>query len=298
MQIVDAHQHFWDLQRNHVPWLSDPEPIAFRYGDYSMLRRNYLPPDYRKDANGYEVLGTVYIETEFDPTDPLGETAWVAEIKDRHGIPNVVVAQAWLDRGDRDEVLAAHGLNPLVRGIRHKPAAAAQPGLVERGASGSMDDPEWRHGFGLLAAQGLSFDLQTPWWHLDAAADLAADYPDTQIILNHAGLPADRSAEGLAAWRTALDALSERPNVALKISGIGIANEPWTVETNRRVVLEAIEAFSPERVMFGSNFPVDSLVASFGTIFDGFDQITRVFTDSERAAMFRDNACRIYRMEV
>ena len=66
-----------------------------------------------------------------------------------------------------------------------------------------------------FSPSALSYDLQTPWWHLDAALDLARDFPETQIILNHTGLPADRSQDGLAAWRKAMGALADPPNVAL-----------------------------------------------------------------------------------
>jgi predicted TIM-barrel fold metal-dependent hydrolase len=297
MQIIDAHHHFWDLDRNYLPWLKDEPPIRFRYGDYSALKRNYLPEDYRRDTGRYEVVGSVYIETEFDPEDPLGEMSWLGELRSAHGLPTVAVAQAWLDRPDAPEVLAAHGATSFVRGIRHKPAAVAHPDQASRGAAGSMDDPRWRDGFALLEGNGLSFDLQTPWWHLDAAADLARDFPGTEIILNHTGLPSDRSEAGLAAWRAAIGKLADRPNVAIKVSGLGIPHRPWTVEDNRPVVLAAIESFGVDRVMFASNFPVDSLVADFETIFDGFDAITRGFDDQARSAMFRDNACRIYRMD-
>jgi predicted TIM-barrel fold metal-dependent hydrolase len=297
MQIVDAHQHFWDLARNYHPWLCDARPIPFRYGDYAALRRPYLPGDYRADAGRYEVVGSVYVEAEFDPQAPLAEVEWVAGLSRTQGLPTVIVAQAWLDREDREEVLAAHGAHPLVRGIRHKPAAAPAPDLARRGAPGSMDDPAWRDGYALLAGHGLSFDLQTPWWHLDAAADLARDFPDTQIVINHTGLPAVRAPAALDLWAEALRRVAAWPNVALKISGLGIAGQPWRAEDNREIVLTAIQAFTPARVMFASNFPVDSLVAGFETIFDGFDAITSGFAATDRAAMFRENARRIYRME-
>lgn len=297
MQIIDAHQHFWDLDRNYLPWLRDEPPIPFRYGDYSSLKRNYLPGDYRRDAGRFEVVGSVFIETEWDPRDPIGETRWVEELAQRESLPSVMVAQAWLDRPDVEDVLSAYGGNPLVRGIRHKPKAVKATDRIEIGAPGSMGDPLWRRGYALLRRNGLSFDLQTPWWHLKEARALADEFADTTIILNHTGLPADRSSAALAGWREALKMLAGASNAFIKISGIGIAGRPWTIEDNKPVVLDAISIFGPERVMFASNFPVDSLVATFETIFSGFDEITRGFPEAERAAMFRDNARRIYRFE-
>jgi predicted TIM-barrel fold metal-dependent hydrolase len=295
MRIVDPHQHFWDLEANYLPWLAD-RPVAFRYGDYDALKRNYLPDDYRADATGFEIVGTVFVETEWDPTDPLGEIAWVEALRERTGLPTVMVAQAGLDREDVEEVLAAEATVPFVRGIRHKPRAAPRPEAVEAGAPGSMGDPAWRRGYALLAPNGLSFDLQTPWWHLREALDLAEAFPDTTIILNHTGLPADRSDEGLRGWREAIQWFARAPNVAAKISGLGVRGEPWTADANRSIVLDMIEAFGVERCMFASNFPVDSLVASFETIFGGFLAITGDLTDEERRALFHDNAIRTYRM--
>jgi predicted TIM-barrel fold metal-dependent hydrolase len=294
--IVDAHQHFWDLERNYVPWLCDKTPIPFRYGDYSAIRRNYMPADYRHDTRGFNVVGSVFVETEWDPRTPVAETRWVHELAEREGLPTVMVAQARLDRPDVEEVLAAHCDHPRVRGIRHKPAAASSPDKVIPGAPGSMGDPAWRRGFALLATHGLSFDLQTPWWHFEEAAELAASHPETQIVINHTGLPADRSDAGLAGWRRAMERVAAQPNVAVKISGIGVPGQPWSVETNRRVVLDTIEVFGVERCMFASNFPVDSLVASFAIIFSGFSTITEEFTQQERRRLFHDNAVHFYRM--
>jgi predicted TIM-barrel fold metal-dependent hydrolase len=295
MQIVDAHHHFWDLDRNYLPWLRDEPPIKFRYGDYSALKRNYLPADYRRDSAGFEIVGSVFVETEWDPKDPLGEVAWVERVRAESGLPTVMVAQAWLDRADAPEVLTAHGRSSIVRGIRHKPRAAASPDQVDVGAPGSMAHPAFRAGYALLAPNRLSYDLQTPWWHLPEARALADDFPETQIILNHTGLPADRSPEGIAGWSKAMRTLAGAPNAALKISGLGQAGKPWSAEANRAIVLEAIDIFGPDRVMFASNFPVDSLVGSFATIFSGFLDITSGFTQDERDAMFRDNARRLYR---
>lgn len=93
--------------------------------------------------------------------------------------------QAWLDRPDLDAVLKVYAGLPIVRSVRHKPRANAAPG----GPAGGMMDPAYRDGFRRLADHGLIFDLQTPWWHLHEAIDMAAIAPDTPIVLNHAGCP-------------------------------------------------------------------------------------------------------------
>jgi predicted TIM-barrel fold metal-dependent hydrolase len=296
LSIIDPHQHFWDLGRNYLPWLRDDPPIPFRYGDYRPIRRNYLPEDYRRDCGPYRVVKTVFVETEWDPGDPMGEVRWVHELAAREGLPNAMVAQAWLDRTDAAELLAAQAQFPLVRGIRHKPRAAPAPDRVERGAAGSMGDPAWRRGFKELARNGMSFDLQTPWWHLAEAVELAAAVPEVPIILNHTGLPADRSAEGLAGWRSGMAQLAGVPQAAVKISGLGVPGQPWTADLQRRVVLDTIDLFGVERCMFASNFPVDSLIADLPTIWGGFLAITEDFPASDRAKLFHDNAQRIYRL--
>ena len=294
--IIDAHQHFVDLGLGNNPWVCDEPPIPFRYGDYRAIRRSYLPPDYIRDSSGFNVVGSVFVEMEWNPADPIGETRWLQGVIDAHGLPSVIVAQAWLDRRDVAEVLAAQAAFPQVRGIRHKPRALATPVDANPGARGSMGDPRWREGYALLEQHGLSFDLQTPWWHLREAAELARDFPAVQMILNHTGLPADRSDEGLDAWRAAMALLSEQPNVAVKISGLGVAGEAWTVASNRRIVLDSIDIFGIERCMFASNFPVDSLVADFDTIYAGFMRIVEHFPLSDQRKLFCDNARRIYRI--
>jgi predicted TIM-barrel fold metal-dependent hydrolase len=296
-EIVDPHQHFWDLERNYYPWLCDPEPIPFRYGDYSALKRTYMPPDYRSDAGRrYRVVKTVHVEAEWDRADPVAETVWLESVAAKHGLPSACVAHAALDGEGVAEILALQAARPMVRGIRHKPHAAASPEDARRGAAGSMDDPKWRSGYALFERHGLSFDLQTPWWHLDAAAELARDFPRTQIVVNHTGLPADRSAEGLAGWRRGLEIAAAQPNVALKISGLGRRGLPWTVEANGPVIRDAIAIFGAERCMFASNYPVDKLAGPFETIFDGFRAAVTDRTEADQRKLFHDNAVRIYRL--
>ena len=296
LPIVDAHQHFWDLEKNYYPWLCDPEPIPFRYGDYSALKRTYLPPDYRRDIGPNRVVGTVHMEAEWDRADPVAETRWLKGVAAAHGLPSALIGHAEPDRADIADVLAGHARSPLMRGIRHKPAAAARPRDAVRGARGSMDDPRWRAGYALLERHGFSYDLQTPWWHLDAAAELAADFPATTVIVNHTGLPADRSAEALAGWRAALETVAARPNVALKISGLGLPGRPWTVAANGPVIRDVIAIFGTDRCLFASNYPVDRLAGPFTTIFDGFRAAVSDLPLADQRKLFHDNAVRIYRL--
>jgi len=291
--VVDAHQHFWDPERNYYPWLNDTPRIPFRYGDYGAICRRYLPPDYRADALPWIVDKSVYVEAEWDPRDPVGETRYIAALRREHGLPTVMVAQAWLDAPDAPRILEEQAAFAFVRSVRHKPRANATP---NDGIPGGTTDAKWRAGFSILARLGLRFDLQTPWWHLAEAAQLATDYPDTTVILNHTGLPADRSAEGLAGWKRAMAVLATCPNVNVKISGLGQRGQPWTAAANGDIVYTVIDLFGAGRCMFASNFPVDSLCAPFPTIFGGFREIVRDFSMDEQRALFRDNAIRIYAM--
>ncbi|MDA0341842.1 MAG: amidohydrolase family protein [Proteobacteria bacterium] len=296
LPIIDAHHHFWDLSLAKHPWLDGRRVIKnFRYGDYAAIRKDYLLEDYRRDCAGHDVVKTVYVETEWDPSDPVGETAWVQRYHDRTGFPHAVVAPAWFDRPDISEVLAGHAGFPLIRSVRQKPKAAASPAAFAPGLAGSMADPTFREGYRHLQRHGLHYDLQTPWWHLGEAADLARDFPDTLIILNHTGLPSDRSQAGIAGWRAALEQFADQPNTAIKISGIGMPGQDWSVQSNGPLVLEVIRRFGVARCMFASNFPVDGLCASFDTIFSGFKQITDGLTLGERRRLFHDNAAAYYR---
>lgn len=295
LAIVDAHQHFWDPVANYHPWLRDEPPVPFRYGDYRAIRGRYLPPDYLADAAPIRVERTVYVETEWDPADPVGEMRYVDGLRGRYGLPSVAVAQAWLDKPDAASILAQQASFPFVRSVRHKPRANDSPSAA---APGGMTDARWRAGYAELARNGLRFDLQTPWWHLVEAARLATDFPDTPIILNHTGLPAHRSAEGIAAWKNAMATLAACPNVAVKISGLGQRGQAWTVAANRDIVLATIDLFGPSRCMFASNFPVDGLCATFATILGGFREIVRGFSRAEQQGLFCDNAVRLYAIDM
>src|ERR1041385_2125397 len=142
--IIDAHNHFWDPMANFHAWLSGPAVVRFRYGDYTPIKRRYFPADYWKDASGHDVKKTVYVETEWDPKDPLGEVRFISEVAANYGVPNAVVAQAWLDREDIEGVLAGEAAFPLVRSVRHKPGGPTSPEEVKGGQRTLMTEDKWR----------------------------------------------------------------------------------------------------------------------------------------------------------
>jgi predicted TIM-barrel fold metal-dependent hydrolase len=298
LAIVDAHHHLWQLSRGPLryPWLQDATPHPFFLGDYAPLKRDYLPPDYRRDSAGHNVIKTVHVEAECSRDQQVAETQWLTEMNARYGMPNAIVAHAWFHLGDTEEVLARHKAYPLVRGIRSKPVTSAHPDESVAGAPGTMQDPNWRAGLRLLRRFDLSWDLRVPTWHLEEAADVARTNPDVPMVLNHTGFPWDRSAAGLELWRRGMVALAACPNVCCKLSCLCLLEGAWDYEDNRRIVLEAIDLFGVERCMFASNFPVDGLRVGFDRLFRDFKRMTTGFSAAERRMLFHDNAERFYRL--
>jgi Predicted metal-dependent hydrolase of the TIM-barrel fold len=291
--IIDAHHHYWEPGLGRQPWLRPGVTIPFRYGDYEPIKRDYLPPDLDRDAAGLNLVGSVTMETEWDPSDPVGEADYLDDLLRRFGRPDASIARAFLNGPNIEAMLDALVAHPIVRGIRHKPGQSGNPAEPQPTLLG---DPAWQRGFAALGPRSLAFELQTAWWQLDEAAALFARHPEIQVVVNHAGLPADRSAEALAGWRAAIGRIARLPHVAMKISGIGLRGVPWIPQNNRPIVEGVAEAFGPDRIMFASNFPVDSLVGSYADIYNGFLDLTAGWSRAEQHAAFAGNAMRIYRL--
>ncbi|WP_129787023.1 amidohydrolase family protein [Promicromonospora panici] len=294
--VIDAHHHFWEPSLGRNPWLLPGAAIPFRYGDYASIKRDYLPPDLLADAQGFDVVGTVTMETEWDPHDPLGEIEHIQGVQERFGLPNAAIGHAALRDPGVAEVLEAMAEHDIVRGIRNKPGQADSPRDAAARPSLLMD-PAWRRGYAHLAPLGLDFELQTAWWHLDEAIDLVREFPSTPVTINHAGLPSDRSRAGIAGWAAALSRIARCEQVWIKISGIGVPGHRWTVESNREIVERTVEAFGVERVMFASNFPVDALRGSYAEIMGGFAEIAAAWSPDEQRLAFAENAVRRYRLD-
>lgn len=296
LPIVDAHHHLWDLEGDLTyPWMTSGEH-AYQ-GDNSAFRRTYLPPEYRRDTALHNVIATVHVEAECDRSQQVEETKWLTGIAAIHGMPNAIVAHAWVDTPESEEIIVRQKAFPLVRGIRTKPIISRGPTDSVRGQPRSLQDPKWRRGLALLEKHDLSWDLRVPWWHLAEAAEVAREYPQLRIALNHTGYPLDRSAEALAIWRQGMEALAACGNVHCKISGLTVLGEPWTLAANKPIIRDAISIFGVGRCMFASNIPVDGLKGSWDYIYSCFKKSVADLALDERRRLFSVNALKFYRID-
>ena len=294
--IVDAHQHFQGLSDANYPWLDPdrPEPLE---GDLSPIRRVYLPADYRRDTAGLGIVKTVHIQNGRNPHDPLDETRWLSTLAERDGMPDAIVAYADLAAPDAQSLLEAHAAFPRMRGIRQILNWHDEPRLRSAPSRDLMESAQWRAGFARLAPLGLSFDLQLYWPQMDMALALAKAFPETAIVLEHFGMVADRSKEGLAGWRSAISRLAQAPNVSVKLGGLGLGDPTWTAASVLPLLHHTLEAFGLRRVMVGTNMPVDLLFASPAKIIAAIHDVAKGLSSAERTDVLRGNAERFYRMQ-
>lgn len=287
MGYVDTHFHIWDLDANYYPWLTDRIVENHVAGDYAAIRKNYLISDFLTDIEGSRVTKGVHVQAEHDPADPVRETRWlqgVADDPDSRGFPHGIVAQGGLERPDAAERLEAHAAFANLRGIRQVLPANAR------------DHDVFRRNLSLLARHRLSFDLRIRHPEMATAAALAAERPEVQFIVTHAGYRLSQEPDYLTAWRAGMRALARNDNVAVKLSGFGFIDRNWTVDTIRTIVLETIDIFGPGRCMFASDFPVDKLARDYRAYWRAYEAVTDGFSAEERHALFTGNAERIYRV--
>ncbi|MES3153953.1 amidohydrolase family protein [Sphingomonas faeni] len=290
--FVDAHVHFWDLARHRYPWLTQPFSADGPGGSVERIAKTYLPANYRGDAARWHVAGTVHVEAGADPIDAVAETEWLQRLADG---PDGIVAFAALDDPDIGSILAAHTGHRHVRGIRHILNWHESPKLTYTPRDVTVD-PAWQRGFALLSRFDLSFDLQAYPNQFAALASTIARHPDVSVIVNHLGMPVPDDPDGRAIWSAGLRRLAEMPNVAIKISGFGFVQRPWTASVARPWILEAIDIFGTDRACVASDFPTDGLFGTFDDTLGAYATIIAPFSESERRALWGGNANRIYRL--
>ena len=295
MPIIDPHHHLWDLCRLNYPWLDEADKTTF-FGDYSALAKNYLAADYLADSARQELAASVHIQAEADPSDPVAETRWLSEVAEQSGtVPNAIVAYADFTRPDIETVLEKHCRFDRVRGIRQILNYHQDSGLSYTDEN-LLSNDSWLSKFPLLEKFKLSFDMQIYYQQMEQAAQLADAHPGIQIILNHTGMPVERDAAGLAGWRQGMTRLAQCPNVAVKISGLGMCDPRWSIDSIRPFILDTIDRFGVERCMFASNFPVDNLFSSYERLYGAYRTIISGFSATQQSRLLHDNAAGYYRI--
>ena len=297
LPINDAHHHFWDLNNNYYPFLTDKIDKNFFLGDYTKLRKNYLPSDYLLDSKDHNIIGTVHCEAEWDRNDQIGETEWLVSIAKKNKFPSGIIGHAWFHTNDAEEIIAKQSFFNKVKGIRSKPITKNSEKEKYVSYTGTMQDMKWRKGLKLLEKYNLNYDLRIPSWHLIEAIQIVRLIPNVKVIINHAGFPWDRSKTGLRKWKDSLKILSKEPNTFIKLSEFGVKGQEWDYKENKKIILELIDIFSPSRCMFASNFPVSGLKISFNNLYKNYKKIVGNFSSNEKEDLFWKTAMNVYNLK-
>ena len=275
--IVDSHQHFWQVGRFEYPWMSP---------DLGVLYRDYLPEMLDPILKEHSVAKTILVQA----SNSLAETDWLLRLADQHQFIAGVVG--WVDLKDAGmaEDLEVFSANRKFKGVRH---------LVE---SEPVEDwlvqPEVIRGLQTLEQHGISYDLLVHTHHLKHVKTAAAACPELRLVVDHMAKPPIRSGE-VAEWAKALKEVAAYPNISCKLSGLVTeANlDSWDVEDLRPYVERALEFFGPGRMMFGSDWPVCLLAASYDHVLDAFQLLLRELSDDERAMILGGNATKFYQLQ-
>jgi L-fuconolactonase len=275
---VDAHHHLWRIDQGYA-WLDEVS--------LAPIRRTFTPDDLRAALDGSDVDRTVLVEGGRCDT---GEAAILLDHARR--TPEIAGVVAWADPADPalEGVLAGYRELPgggYLVGIRSQVQGEPDPGYLDR--------PEVRRGLRTVDAAGLAFDLVIRADQLPAAARLARDLPQVRFVLDHLGKPPIGDG-GLEAWAGPLRDLAAAPNVTAKLSGLVTEADRtgWTVDDLRPYVRTAVEAFGPDRLMFGSDWPVCLLAAPYPRVREALEAALPALSAAERAAVFGGTAARTY----
>lgn len=279
MQIVDAHQHLWDPDLFRYSWL-DSLPA---------LNRSFCMPDYLAAAGGLNVVKSVHLEADVDEPYMLDETRHLLALADQPDNPlEGIVACARPESKDFISYLDQIAGHPKLKGIRR--VLHTQPDELGQGAT-------FVNNVAALSGYGLSFDLCVLARQLPIAIKLVSKCPDGVFILDHCGVPQVKEGN-LDPWRSYITEIAGFPNVSCKISGLVAYADPqrWTVEHLRPFVEHTIASFGWDRVLFGSDWPVCTLSASYPQWVEALQAIMQGAGEVNQRKLFHDNAIRVYRL--
>ena len=275
-RIVDAHQHFWKVGLFDYPWMS-PE--------VEVLCRDYLPEDLEPLAEQCGVARTVLVQA----SNSLEETRWLLGLADAH--PLVAGVVGWVDLESPDvgrqlDELAAH---PKFKGVRHLvESEPADDWLVRRRVLDGLRE---------LAARDVPYDLLVHTRHLEHVPAIADACPKLRMVVDHMAKP-PIAAGRVDEWARELERAAEVETIHCKLSGLVTEADPrgWRVEDLRPYVEHALGCFGPERLIFGSDYPVCLRAASYGEVLDSFGSLLAGLGDRDRELVFGGNAARFYNL--
>ncbi|CAL9284691.1 MULTISPECIES: amidohydrolase family protein [Streptomyces] len=275
MTVTDAHHHVWDLSVRDQDWITGPE--------LAPIRRDFTLKDLEPEARAAGVGRTVLVQTITVPE----ETPEFLALADEHDLVAGVVGWTDLTRPDVADELARLRELPggrYLKGIRHQVQGEPDPEWLLR--------PDVRRGLTAVADAGLVYDLVVLPHQLPACVRAAAALPGLTFVLDHLGKPPVASG-ALEPWASGLRALAALPNTVGKLSGLATEADhaSWTVEDLRPYADVALQAFGPGRLMYGSDWPVSTLAATYGDMLDA----TRRLTDPhDHAQILETTATRVY----
>ena len=272
--MLDSHVHLWDLAVRDQAWIPAGSPI----------RRSFDVGDLRGALAGTPVDGVILVQAIND----ADETTDLISCAMREDLVRGVVGWADLRSPDAATAVADLAATGWVLGLRHQALAEPEP-------AGWLRSPGVRRGLAALEATGLPFDLMIRPAHFPAALRTVREHPALQFVLDHLGKPPIAAGE-LEPWATGIRTLAAEPNVACKLSGLQtIASADWTHAELAPCLDVALEAFGPERLIFGSDWPVCTSAASYSRVCEVAQAACSGLSDRERAAVLAGNARAIYR---
>ena len=286
LPFVDSHVHYWDLRNPTLryEWLM-PDWVHPVLGNIDGIKvQRYMAPDFIAETRFQNVSKAIHVQAAIGIADPVVETQWLQAQADETGFPHGIVAHCDLAAENAQEVIERHLESPNLRGIR------------DFGQGDYLADPGWQRGYGLLARYGLVFCIDPTLETMEKARALAETYPDVILSIDHAGYPHERTPEYFDRWRRGMETVAGAPNVICKISGLGMCDHAWTVDSWRPWLHACLELFGVERCFFGTNWPVDRQYSSYGDVLDAFEVLVADLTDEEQAALFATNTERIFKI--
>lgn len=274
MSIIDAHHHFWDTTRNAYPWMTDAQ---------ARIKRPFGPADLQPLLAAAGVDGTVLVQTRSD----LGETREFLAIAAEHEFVRGVVG--WVDLTDPN-------VSDQLQSVRTDKLVAIRHQVHDEADSEWLLRSDVRRGLELVARQGLAYDLLLRTRELPAAIQVVREMPNARFVLDHLAKPPFVAGD-LREWSRLVRELARSENVVAKLSGLVTEADwqHWTVDTLQPAVDVALEAFGPQRLMFGSDWPVSLLAASYDQVVHTASQLTANLSEAERDEVFSGTAQRAYR---